>query len=239
MDKYQLKLIERNKQLSLDSVDGNGKVEITDLEIILTQNENYNVEKYILTIVNDAIEVIKIDEEEIKGNERFEIPIDFSKKSNKITVIFKNGFANPCDFALKYVDADKESYDQKVIAQTNANYLANMNVLCKTGLDLVNIYWNKSSNKYKYTKISLFVYSENKKNEYIFMQDFIIKDEIFYKSITGLAFGEYKINIGQYDSENNLVVSTEVTFKINNKLETITKMLDALGKSSAPRYFTH
>ena len=41
MDKYQSKLLERNKQLTLESGQGTGQVELTDSEIVLTQNENY------------------------------------------------------------------------------------------------------------------------------------------------------------------------------------------------------
>lgn len=226
MDKYQSKLLERNKQLTLESSQGNGQVELTDSEIVLTQNENYNVKKYQLIIVNDAVETIQLDGKTIQGNESFKAEIDFDNKVKKIIISFKNGFANPCEFNVRFIEADKTAYDQKVVAQNNAECLANMNATCKTGLDLVNIYWNKASEKYVYTKIALYVYVENQKSEYLFMQEYKVDDDVFYKSVTGLAIGDYKVKVSQFDSNNNLIVSTEVQFSITNPLN---KKLDAIA----------
>ena len=226
MDKYQAKLLERNKQFTLESGQGNGQVELADSEIVLTQNENYNVKKYELIIINDAIETIQLDGKTIQGNESFKADIDFDNKAKKIIISFKNGFANPCEFNVRYVEANKTAYDQKVAAQNNAECLANMNATCKTGVDLVNIYWNKASENYAYTKIALFVYVENQKSEYLFMQEFKIDNEIFYKSVTGLALGDYKVKVSQFNSNNNLIVSTEVKFSITNPLN---KKIDAIA----------
>lgn len=230
MDKYQSKLLERNKQLTLESSQGNGQVELTDSEIVLTQNENYNVKKYQLIIVNDAVETIQLDGKTIQGNESFKADIDFDNKLKKIIISFKNGFANPCEFNVRFIEADKTAYDQKVAAQNNAECLANMNATCKTGLDLVNIYWNKASEKYAYTKIALYVYVENQKSEYLFMQEYKVDDDVFYKSVTGLAIGDYKVKVSQFDSNNNLIVSTEVQFSITNPLN---KKLDAIASKLA------
>lgn len=230
MDKYQSKLLERNKQLTLESSQGNGQVELTDSEIVLTQNENYNVKKYQLIIVNDAVETIQLDGKTIQGNESFKADIDFDNKLKKIIISFKNGFANPCEFNVRFIEADKTAYDQKVAAQNNAECLANMNATCKTGLDLVNIYWNKASEKYVYTKIALYVYVENQKSEYLFMQEYKVDDDVFYKSVTGLAIGDYKVKVSQFDSNNNLIVSTEVQFSITNPLN---KKLDAIASKLA------
>lgn len=216
MDKYQESLLKRTKRLSLNSIQGNGKVEFRDSEIVLTQNNNYNITKYVLCIVNDAIESIQIDDIVINGNDTFEIDIDFDKKAKKIIFTFKNGFANPCVFYAKYIEANKAQYDSLLVEQNTAACLQKMNATCRTGLDLVNIYWNKASAGYFKTKVSLYAYVENQKREYLFMQEYEIEDNVFYKSITGLAFGNYRVIISQFDSNNNLIVSTELSFSINN-----------------------
>ena len=64
------------------------------------------------------------------------------------------------------------------------------------------------------------------------MQEYTIDSNIFYKSITGLAFGEYKATVSQYDSKNGIIVSIDIPFTITHildkELESIKKELDVI-----------
>lgn len=233
MDKYQSKLLERNKQLTLDSAEGKGNVELIDSTLVLTQNENYNIKQYTLNIVNDAIASVQVDGKAIRGNGSFEIPIDFDKRVKKIVILFSNNFADPCEFDVKYKESDKEAYDEKVIAHNKAMRLANMCATCKTGDALVNFYWGKASDDYAYSLLSLYVYTgRNDENQYLLMQEFKIENGVFYKSISDLAFEEYVAELSQFDQNDRLIISTELKFSIDDfkdkVIETLKKELEGV-----------
>jgi hypothetical protein len=231
MDKYQFNLINRNINISLLAAEGSGKAEIRDSEIVLTQNENYNVTKYVLVFENDAIESIKLDDSSYLGSDKIKVAIDFSNKSNKLTIYFKNGFAEPCGLKVTYVDADRSRFDSKMAAENKELCLKRMNPTCRVGMDLVNLYWNKAADNYARTTLTFF--AEVPGGD-IFLEKFEIQDGCFYKVVTGLAFGKYKFGTNQFDTNGREIITTIIPFEISNSFEkSFTKVDEKLNQVGA------
>lgn len=77
------------------------------------------------------------------------------------------------------------------------------NIKISTGIDLINIYFQASSDNYKRSEISLY------NSEKQFMCKYYVNEESFFISITGLAFGIYFFEFSQYDTKENILFITE------------------------------
>ena len=82
----------------------------------------------------------------------------------------------------------------------------------KTGTDLVNIYWNLVSDSVEETKIIL--YSVTNGTERLIGK--YKEKEAMFKSITGLAFGDYSYEIIECDKTGREIARTKkISFKIS------------------------
>ena len=182
----------------------------------IKQDDNYNIKKYNLLIVSHSIESIEIDGKKYeKNNLDFKnydsyivIPLDFDDKVSKITFNFVNSIADPLTLSLNYIETDHSIFDSKIQKDINAKIKPEH----KTGADLVNIYWNLVSDKVDKTVITLYLVTQS--------EDRIIakykETESMFKSITGLAYGNYKYEITEYDDKGNELARTEkISFRLS------------------------
>ena len=186
--------------------------------IELKQLEDINKKKYFLFIFNEYFKEVYYYKNGSKisalnkngeGLTAFGIKIDFDEKISEITIVFKNDMAEPLTFSLKYVDADKDAYYDKIEQKNRQDKLTKLNVSHLCGNDLVNIRFQNCSENVSYTKILLF---DDKKQP---MGIFKVDEGMFYKSITNLAYGKYFYKVEQYDKEKKLIVSTAfIEFRI-------------------------
>ena len=77
---------------------------------------------------------------------------------------------------------------------------------------MVNIYWDAVSDKVE--EINIMLYSVTKETERLIAK--YKQNEKIFKSITGLAFGDYKYEIVEFDKNGNELARTE---KISFTLE--------------------
>ncbi len=180
--------------------------------IILKQVEDINKKNYFLFVYNTNLKNIYYTKNNnkfaalIKSNEgltAFGIELDFDDKASEITIEFKNDMAEPLTFSLEFVDADKESYYDKIKQQENQGKLSKLNVSHLCGNDLVTIKFQNCNKDVVTTQILLF---DDKKQP---MGIFKVDEGMFFKSITNLAYGKYFYKVEQYDRENNLIVFTD------------------------------
>ena len=85
MDKYQEKILEKVK-FQLVSEKGNGSAKIENSCLVITQNEDYNIEKYMLVVITDVISSIELDNNLVKFAE--------NAKEARTEIDFKEPYKN-------------------------------------------------------------------------------------------------------------------------------------------------
>lgn len=222
MNKYQESLIKTVKNMSLMSEEGRGIATFDGDNLVLTQNENYGIVDYVLSFDTDAVETVELDEIKVSGGPSFKFQISFLKRPSKIKFTFKNNLADPCVMEIKYIEADKKAYDDKIAEKTQKELLEKLNACIRVGNNLVNIHWNKAVGTYPRTTLTLFaVIDENE----MFMESYQLENGECFKAITGLAFGKYKVRIEQYERINPTRVSLDLIFKIEDEIKELNKSL--------------
>lgn len=105
--------------------------------------------------------------------------------------------------------------------------LKEANIKVSTGADLVNIYFQPCCDKYDHAEIKLFVPKDyvtvggphgpvQKPSSWSIIKKCDIPIEDFYKSINGLAYGQYAFVLKQFDKKENIILETDyITFKIS------------------------
>lgn len=194
--------------------------------IKLQQDEDITIEKYLLVFnIEHCIEDVLIyyssngkSWEEIqitklrRGDREYTVRalrIDFMKPIKSIKVEDTNNLIDPIIFPVEYVWADKEKYYAKKAEETKQALLARAQVKHATGADLVNIYFQPCSDDYFSTTIIL--YQGN-----MLMAKYKVDPEVFFKSIAGLAYGEYFYEVVQYDKDGKELIKTDkIKFFIN------------------------
>ena len=117
MNKYQINFLKRII-VSIDNIDGCGNFEIDDKgNLIIYQNENYNITNYILKIKNkDLLSVSYYVNAWKKANiekDVANIPIDFNNPTTIIKIELKDGLVDDFDVQIILKNADKASWNAK------------------------------------------------------------------------------------------------------------------------------
>ena len=220
MDKYQLfaaSLIRYYFVIDTNQITtSHSKIE---KEIIdLKQDENYNIVKYYLLFEPDFVESIAINGK--KYNKLMEIPdyhpllavpVDFNNKAKELIISLKSKATEDIKVGLNYIEADKKVFDAKEADRIRRETAAKAQIKIATGTDLVNVYFQPCSNEYAKTTIEL--YSSH--NGTMLLGKFTVEEGMFFKAITGLAFGRYEIKVSQFDKNNKeLFTSDPIPFEL-------------------------
>jgi len=175
-------------------------------KIVIKQSDNYNITKYYLRIDGCYIKaaIINGKEADIKfinsSHPSPLIEVDFNNRIKEITIVYRD-VVDPIVLPVEFVEADRSIYDAQIQKEINANIKPEH----KTGSDLVNIYWNLVDDKVEIVKINL--YLETKGESRLIGR--YKETEIMFKSITGLAFGNYSYEIIELDAKENEMARTE------------------------------
>ena len=138
----------------------------------------------------------------------FFVMLDFDNRIEKVKLEFADNIVDEYIFSIQYVEADKNLYYQKKEAEVNENKLAAARIKHAVGADLVNIYFQPCCEQYAQTEIIL--YRDN-----IVLAKYKVDEEIFFKSINGLAYGTYSYVVKQFDKQDKLLLETEhIEFKL-------------------------
>lgn len=138
--------------------------------------------------------------------------INLDKRPEKIKLILPG---NVCDDVIIDVKYDLMTEEEYWKVQNSPETLRkNMEVTYRTGEDLVNIYWKHAKeNVVALVRIDLFMGDQNDPQ---LMGKYKENDEVFFKSITGLAYGKYCFKLYQFDKDNNEIASTDyISFSIS------------------------
>lgn len=215
MNKYQMSLINRTQFDFKSSECCRENMVLKDDSIFLKQNPDYSITKYILFIDNPNIESCLVDDIKFEGKGGvFQIPIDFDKKWKTIKFIFVKNLADSCTLNLIYVEADKKAYDAKVEAERISGYKKNMNLTCRTGFELVNVFWNNACELSEKTIIKLVAIESDELEMRV--EERALSKDVCYQVFDKLAYGIYKIYLSQLDLKNNEIITDTLKFEIVN-----------------------
>lgn len=220
MNKYQKFVVERIRGYLATEMDFNSNKPLIEFldennNLLITQDENYNIKHRNLLLASTSISYVEIDGKRIdkinddncKLKNSVIIPFDFDKKSSKVTIHFMDDIVEPIDLGIRYIEVDHSIYDAKVQKEVNSR----INPEHKTGNDLVNIYWDLVSERVSETRVILYSVSDGKERLIAKYKE----NEAAFKSITGLAFGNYKYEIIEFDEEGKELARTpKISFTI-------------------------
>lgn len=180
--------------------------------ITIKQDEDINITQYILILYGKANRYDVLSKVSVYKNKQWEeielsrkgyrIIIDFNDRTEKIKLSFVNNLADDYILDIKYLEADKEKYCAKQAQHKKDSLLKTANVKYSTGADLVNIYFQPCCDDYVHTEITL--YKDN-----MMLAKYKVDEEIFFKSINGLAYGKYEFILKQFDKDNNIILETD------------------------------
>ena len=214
MDKYQKFILDRtvcfissSKELDPNATKNSVASFVNESdEFLVKQVENYNIKKHFILfsgvklasveVDESACELIETPKHELLDEKTIVVPVDFDKQAKEIKISFRDGLANPLTLKLCFVEADHSIYDSKVQAEINQKICPEH----KTGIDLVNIYWN------------LYFVSNNSER----LISKFKESGAMFKSVTGLAFGTYRYEVIEFDKNGKELARTQkIEFKLS------------------------
>ena len=233
MDKYQKLLVQKARIKEWLYFENNG---VSDEEsskywkrvvfdenndtVTIIQDENPNIVDYTLIIFGESfiktIEISKnskwkkIEKSTFKTRwAAFRLNINFDDRIEKVKVSFRDNLADDYIIDVKYQEADKEKYNEKLAMEHKAELLKVANIKVSTGADLVNIYFQPCCDSYTRTEIAL--YKDN-----MMLAKYKVDEETFFKSINGLAYGKYEFILKQFDDKGNIILETDkISFSLS------------------------
>lgn len=189
-------------------------------EFIIVQNVDIFSTVYYLYIEHTAIKSVfsKVDNvwaEATQKNDKFKVALDFDNKACEIKISFKYEIASDYIFKIQYKDADKELYYEtkkqiekekkaKLEAEHKKMLDKAVDIATRTGNMLVNIHFNPCSPDCERTVIELYLSPANRP-----IAIYEAEKGVFFKSITGLAYGYYTFILKQYNSDQELIYESK------------------------------
>lgn len=224
MNKYQKFAIKSAVRFDYDRTDKN--VSLSSFEwdyktVTIVQNENYNVKKYniyLLIAVAEKVEYVLNGQAHIvKESEKnkYLIELDYDNRIEKIKIYFSNGVVDPVEIPIVYVEADMKKYDEKVMAEHKKALEEKANVKVTTGDSIINVTFQPVNDSFSYSKVELYTITGTKvinnktQNEYQLMAKYKTPEDVYFHSITGLAYGKYAIILVQYDNSNKEIYKSD------------------------------
>ena len=238
MNKYQEQMLQQTSA-TLKSVNGEtGLVEINGNTLTLTQNENYNCLKYLLSFNN--VSICSIDVKcgskwiNIKGAE---INIDFQNPIEKIRLNFE--LVDPIEIIVKYIFADKVSYDLKISEEKKAEYKYESNARIVNNIfGVPTVIFNPCCSDYAYTEVEFIATKDSgttssvfprphtvfvggssygsisnppkKKDVYVVLQRKRNEEGCNYIQFTNIGECGLKAHIYQYNKKGQLLIDYEI-----------------------------
>lgn len=139
---YEIKKTNKGSYQEYDRTAGAVAFSFNNGIISITQNPNYHVHEYEITVTHPSIDNIWVtkDGKTITGDIIDEttrtISIDFNKKSPSLFVSFKENLTDPIELPIEYTDADKNKWDEKIKAEKEEELAKKANIIVTNGISL-------------------------------------------------------------------------------------------------------
>lgn len=166
----------------------------------------------------------RLRHEKEASDDRFVVIADFNDRIDAIKLKFVKNIAEDLEVGLSYQEADKQAYIERQEILRKETVFKRAAIKHSVGDSLVNIYFQPCADNYDRTEILLFVpdKTETKRvggpygpvdQENVLSWSLIlatsIDNGVFFKSISGLAYGRYAYIVKQFDKGNNLLLETD------------------------------
>ncbi|MBP3291402.1 MAG: hypothetical protein J6M26_03085 [Clostridia bacterium] len=238
MDKYQEYLLNKlgiERWLCIENLQGKKAESTFNFDtgyLTIIQNEDPSLVEYSYLVVNnyDVLSGVSFfkDEEwtEIKRSDfqtdtncipSAKIPprtsfcninLNFNDRVEEIKLTFKNGLAEDYIIRIAYLEADKQAWARKIEEEQRESLIAAANIKVSTGVNLVNIYFQPCCDSYARTEIALY-------KDDMMLAKYKVDEEVFFKSINGLAYGKYEFILKQLNTKNETILETDkISFQI-------------------------
>lgn len=163
MNKCQINFL-KGIIVSVDNADGCGNYEIdNEGNLIIVQNENYNITNYTLKIKNkDLLSVSYYVNAWKKANIENDIaciPVDFNNPTTIIKIELKNGLVDDFNVQIILKNADKTSWDKKHSKEVIEKKLKNVELVLNSVVTLHTVVFKPCCDDYAYTIVKWYAIS--------------------------------------------------------------------------------
>ena len=182
-----------------------------DGEFEVKQDENYNIKQHFIVLSGLTVSFVELDGIKYEStnfekhsyfdNKMIGVPVDFDNPAKELKIFFADNLADALSVKLKFIEADKGLYDAKMHDALIKERIKTANIKTATGADLVNIYFQPCCDDYVRTEIVLF-------KDNMMLAKYKIDEEVFFKSINGLAYGTYEFILKQFDKDGIMLFET-------------------------------
>ena len=218
MDKYQERLL-RDTNAILLAEQYEKKVSFDGDKLILFQSENYTLEDYVLRIENPQIDyvVVTTDKETkvVSKDNIVSISFKISNLVKLIKIFFKEELADVCEIQVDFRFGDKEIWDNKVREEKQKNLKELFSLTCRTGINILNLFWSNVSKEVENTKLEIYAKEEGKE---IFMFEKTFENNIFFFAMDKIAFGKYIVRMKQISKKGEILIEDECSICIDNDI---------------------
>lgn len=233
---YKSEIFEESNQVDVSKTKGRFADIINGGEalIVINQAEDYTITKYFLrfqTFVHTVIANGVTYEQRTIANSSYPsviVPIDFNHKIKEVKLCY-DGALDPISVPLKYIEADKKAYDEKLNAQKEEEYEKRAEIKTSSGNALVNVYFKPCCKEYKKSVIELYTakgkYASRGGGTCVaytppliggeaqqLIGKFNVEEGMLFKSIPGLAYGVYGIKVIQFDKNGKKLFTSDYHF---------------------------
>lgn len=200
----------------------------------IQQDEDIKKTQYVLII--DVSNINPLEHVFVyKNKEWIEVPCvngqyrfiaDFDERVDATKLKFVKNIAEDLEIRIAYKEADKQAYAERQEALRKNDILKRAAIKHSVGESLVNIYFQPCADNYDHTEISLFIPDKTEVKKvggpygpinredvlsWCLIMKTTIENKIFFKSITGLAYGRYAYIVKQFDKANSILIETDYT----------------------------
>jgi hypothetical protein len=213
MDKYQELLM---KRFSYDyGVHGRSQAEkkreyLSELSIVIEQDEDITITKYDLLVECNAIETIysvrgqeKTEEWKVEKN-IFSCVLDFDDRVDGFRIFFKDNIADDLFVKLVFCEADKEAYYAKQRELKRLEWIEKASISHAAGINLINVYFQPCDQSFGRAELDVYL----KKTHQHLMRTLPAEGCSFFV-IKDLAPNQYEYVLKQYDKNGNLLFQTD------------------------------
>lgn len=222
---YEIKKTNKGSYQEYDRTAGAIAFSFSGDIISITQNPNYHVHEYEITVTHPSIDNIWITkgDKKVTGDITDEttrtISIDFNKKSPSLFVSFKDNLTDPIELPIEYTDADKNKWDEKIKEEKAEELAKKVNIIVTNGISFVNILFRPVDITYHHSIATLY-FEDRDENNYPVLQimgDFKSEEGMFFIPICNISYGKYVTILKQYDKDDNLIYeSKQISFSFTD-----------------------
>ena len=149
-----------------------------------------------------------INDGNLAKEESYPITFDFDNRIEEIKLVFKNGLADDLVIPVVYLEASKDAYYQKIQEQNRAQLEEKASVIVKTGIDLINVFFQPVSKQFSYAVVELFLVNSSTSKQTV--GEFKPNDKQFFVSICGLAKAEFGIILKEFDKDDHIIFESHL-----------------------------